>query len=114
MARPAYHKQEVFNERVDTRYKDFAKLFNDMDELTADNLRSYCVVCEQLDDVNQQIQNTGYFVSLGDHKKENPAIGTAHKLNSDKLRYATWLKRVLNKQEEAAASDEEIATFMGI
>lgn len=106
-------KAVEFDKRVDARFKRLSALFKDMDELTADNLLSYCVVCEQLDDANDLVQREGYFVMLGNHQKENPAIGTAHKLNSDKMRYATWLKRVLNKQDEETA-DEDIAAFLGI
>lgn len=100
-----------FETKVDRLYDSMRKAFTDLDELTASMLKSYCVTCVQIDEITARIKREGYFVDSGKGPKENPAINTLHKLNSDKARYFTPLKRFLNKQTEGAA-DAQMAAFM--
>lgn len=100
-----------FDTKVKMLYESMSKAFSELDEMTASMLRSYCVTCIQVDEITARIKKEGYFVDTPKGKKENPAINTLHKLNSDKARYFTPLKRFLNKQTEGAA-DEAMASWM--
>lgn len=100
-----------FETKVDRLYDSMRKAFSELDELTASMLRSYCVTCIQVDEITARIKDEGYFIDTPKGKKENPAINTLHKLNSDKARYFTPLKRFLNKQTEGAV-DAKMAAFM--
>lgn len=107
-------RKNDFDERVQERYDNLIKQFKEVDDLIADGVHSYCVVCEQLSDISETIRQQGYTISNNGNRKENPLVGTEHKLHADKIRFATWLKRMQDKQVEEAADDEEIAAFMGL
>lgn len=91
-----------FDTKVKMLYETMSKAFTELDDMTASMLRSYCVTCIQVDEITARIKKEGYFIDTPKGKKENPAINTLHKLNSDKARYFTPLKRFLNKQTEGA------------
>ena len=91
-----------FDTKVKMLYESMSKAFTELDDMTASMLRSYCVTCIQVDEITARIKKEGYFIDTPKGKKENPAINTLHKLNSDKARYFTPLKRFLNKQTEGA------------
>lgn len=99
-----------FNERADRRYTTLAALFTGLDELTADLLWSYCVVSEQVDDLNARIEKEGYFVRTEKGLKENPVVNTVHKLNADKARFFAPLKRSLSKQ--AVSTEDDLDAFL--
>lgn len=110
-----------FDKRVTKRYESMREEFDKLDAMSASMLRSYCVVCEQIDDLNSRIKTEGYFVDTDKGPKENPAVNTVHKLNADKARYFAPLKRVLVRQEaadDAAAAEEaakaEMDAFLGL
>lgn len=106
--------ENSFEERVDERYdKMFAK-FADLDDMTQDMLRTYCITCVQIDDLNDMIQDEGYFIEgPKGNMVEHPAVNTMHKLNADKARYFAPLKRHLTKQADQAVEDE-LDSFLGI
>ena len=103
-----------FDARVNDRYdKMFAK-FTDLDEMTEDMLRTYCITCVQIDDLNDMVQKDGYLIK--DHKDklvEHPAVNTMHKLNADKARYFVPLKRHLTKQVDQT-NEGEFDSFIGL
>lgn len=104
---------KTFDEKVEALHARFKAEFNDMDEVTSDMLMSYCVVCVQVEELNEIVRTEGYLVK--DSKgipREHPCINTAHKLTADKARYFTALKRILNKQEDESADD--IDEFLGL
>lgn len=106
-------KPKTFDEKVETLHTRFKADFSDMDEVTSDMLMNYCVVCVQIEELNEIIRAEGYLVE--DSKgipREHPCINTAHKLTADKARYFTALKRILNKQEDESADD--IDEFLGL
>ena len=110
MARPkalAVKTQELYEEMLPE--------FGDVDEPTKKMLFSYCLTCCQLDNLNKQLASEGLLIEVNGKMKEHPAVATIHKLNSDKARYYTPLKRVLDKREvknadELFGADDE---FMG-
>lgn len=99
-----------FDTKVKMLYETMSKAFSELDDMTASMLRSYCVTCIQVDEITARIKKEGYFIDTPKGPKENPAINTLHKLNSDKARYFTPLKRFLNKQTEGAA-DADFQAF---
>lgn len=104
----------TFDERVDMRFDAMFSKFADLDEMTTDMLRTYCITCVQIDDLNDMIQDQGYLIE--DHKGklvEHPAVNTMHKLNADKARYFAPLKRHLTKQGEQAVEDD-MDNFLGL
>lgn len=113
-AKRAAGKPMTFDEKVGALHERFAREFNDLDEVTSDMLRSYCVVCVQVEDLNEIVRREGYLVE--DSKgvpREHPCINTAHKLTADKARYFTALKRILNKQDEEGEA-EDFDAFLGL
>lgn len=107
-------QEQTFDERVGERYdKMFAK-FTDLDAMTQDMLRTYCITCVQIDDLNDMVQNQGYLITdIKGKLIEHPAVNTLHKLNADKARYFAPLKRHLTKQVDEAA-DDDMDAFLGI
>lgn len=107
-------KNTEFEARVNERYdKMFAK-FSDLDAMTQDMLRTYCITCVQIDDLNDMVQEKGYFIADSkDRMVENPAVNTLHKLNADKARYFAPLKRHLTKQIDEAVEDD-LDGFIGL
>lgn len=104
----------TFDERVSVRYEAMFSKFADLDEMTEDMLRTYCITCVQIDDLNDMIQDEGYFITDPKGKLiEHPAVNTMHKLNADKARYFAPLKRHLTKQAEQAV-DDDMDSFLGI
>ncbi len=109
-------KRSDFDKKVSDMYAAMEPQFREPDEPTKSMLRTYCVVCAQIDELNEAIMAQGYMVDDGKGgMKENPAVNTVHKLNADKARYYAPLKRALREQEGACeddkyASDDE---FMG-
>lgn len=104
-----------FDARVQARYDAmFAKFNQDLDDMTKDMLITYCIICVQIDDINEVIQREGYFIEdIKGKVVENPAVNTVHKLNADKARYFAPLKRHLSKQEDQTVEDE-LDSFLGI
>lgn len=102
-----------FDEKVSERYEKCSAAFTSLDELTADMLRTYCLVCVQIDDLNETIAKEGYMVETEKGLKENPYVNTVHKLNADKARYFAPLKRALSKQADEAVEDDMDA-FLGL
>lgn len=100
-----------FADRVDAMYGRMAVAFTELDDMTSSMLRSYCVICAQIDDLNERIEDEGYFVDTPKGPKENPAVNTVHKLNADKARYFAPLKRYLAKDREGAL-DKAMEDFM--
>lgn len=103
-----------FDEKVAERYERHRAAFGELDDMTADMLMTYCTVCVQIDELNERIKEEGYLVVDERGKlRENIAVNTVHKLNSDKARYFTPLKRALTKQADAAAQDD-LDEFIGL
>ena len=103
-----------FNERVDERYKAMFAKFTDLDDMTQDMLRTYCITCVQIDELNDIIQDEGYLITdIKGKLIEHPAVNTMHKLNADKARYFAPLKRHLTKQVDEAVEDE-LDSFIGL
>lgn len=116
-SKTAVVKREEFDEKVSEMYALMEPQFRDPDEPTKSMLRTYCVVCVQINDLNDEIMSQGYMVDDGKGgKKENPAVNTVHKLNADKARYYAPLKRALREQEGAEEDDrfESDDEFMGL
>lgn len=86
-------------------YMEMLPEFGEIDSPTQKMLYSYCLTCCQLDDLNKQLIEEGLIIEINGKQKENPAVATIHKLNSDKARYYTPLKRVLDKKEVKTADD---------
>ena len=106
----------AFNKKVAAMYASMEPAFREPDEPTKSMLRTYCVVCVQIDELNDAIMSQGYMVDEGKGgQKENPAVNTVHKLNADKARYYAPLKRALREQEGAGDDDrfEADDDFMG-
>lgn len=104
-------------ERADELYKVMLADFGDkpLDDATDSMLRSYTLTTAQCDMLNEQILRDGTMIRTQKGVVEHPAVGTLHKLNADKARFYTPIKRELNKREKEAvgdtfASDDE---FMG-
>ena len=99
--------RKEFDAKVDEIYDRMSKDFKELDEPTKSMLRTYCVVCAQVDELNDRVQREGYMVEDTRHGglRENPCVNTVHKLNADKARYFAPLKRVL--REQAGAEDDE-------
>ena len=108
-------KRTNIEEKADELYEKMKPDFGEIDQPTDSMLRSYALICAQVDNLNARLAREGFMVSDGDKKRENPVVGTLHKLNADKARYYTPLKRVLNKQkeEETDSSFESDDEFMG-
>lgn len=103
-----------FDERVDERFDAMFAKFTDLDDMTKDMLRTYCITCVQIDDLNEMIQKEGYLIEdLKGKLIEHPAVNTMHKLNADKARYFAPLKRHLAKQVDEAVEDE-LDAFLGM
>ena len=103
-----------FDVRVDERYNTMFAKFTDLDEMTQDMLRTYCITCVQIDELNDIIQDEGYLITdIKGKLIEHPAVNTMHKLNADKARYFAPLKRHLTKQVDEAVEDE-LDSFIGL
>lgn len=103
-----------FDEKVAERYERQRAAFADIDDMTADMLKTYCTVCVQIDELNERIKDEGYVVRDERGKlRENIAVNTVHKLNADKARYFAPLKRALSKQADEAAADD-LDDFLGL
>lgn len=103
-----------FEYRVDQRFQAMFAKFTDLDEMTVDMLRTYCITCVQIDELNDMIQDEGYFLIDPKGKLiEHPAVNTMHKLNADKARYFAPLKRHLNKQADQT-NEDELDSFLGL
>lgn len=86
-----------------------------IDEITDSLLESYTLTCAQLDILNAQVARDGMHVRTAKGMVEHPMVNTIHKLNADKSRFFTPLKRIMDKRAKEAAdnafgSDDE---FMG-
>ena len=104
----------TFDERVEMRFDAMFSKFTDLDDMTRDMLRTYCITCVQIDDLNDMIQAEGYLIEDPKGKMiEHPAVNTMHKLNADKARYFAPLKRHLTKQGEQAVEDD-MDSFLGL
>lgn len=104
----------TFDERVDERYKKMFAKFTDLDDMTEDMLRTYCITCVQIDDLNGMIQSEGYLITDPKGKLiEHPAVNTMHKLNADKARYFAPLKRHLTKQVDEAVEEDDDRFLFG-
>lgn len=96
-------------------YEQMLPEFGEIDEATRSILYSYALTCCQVDDLNKRISKEGLLVQGERGIMENPAVGTLHKLNADKARYYTPLKRVLDKKGTMSESErfERDDAFMG-
>ncbi len=108
-------KRTNIEENAQALYEKMKPEFGDIDQPTDSMLKSYTLICAQVDNLNARLAREGFTVSDGKTKRENPIVGTLHKLNADKARYYTPLKRVLNKQKEESSdsSFEADDEFMG-
>lgn len=96
-----------FDEKVNERYKRHRQAFSEIDDMSEDMLRTYCTICVQIDELNEQIKKEGYIVKDERGKlRENIAVNTVHKLNADKARYFAPLKRALTKQIDSEVEDD--------
>lgn len=96
-------------------YERMLPEFGEIDEPTRSVLHSYALTCCQIDEVNRRLTKEGLLIETERGTRENPAVSTLHKLNADKARYYTPLKRVLDRhrseaEENAYGQDDE---FMG-
>ena len=104
----------TFDDRVSERYDAMFAKFTDLDTMTQDMLRTYCITCVQIDDLNEMVQEEGYLIhDIKGKLIEHPAVNTLHKLNADKARYFAPLKRHLTKQVDEAA-DDDMDAFLGM
>lgn len=104
----------TFDERVDLRFQAMFAKFTDLDDMTTDMLRTYCITCVQIDDLNDMVQEEGYLIhDIKGKLIEHPAVNTLHKLNADKARYFAPLKRHLTKQVDQT-NEDELDSFLGL
>lgn len=96
-------------------YEQMLPEFGEIDEATRSILYSYALTSCQVDDLNKRISREGLLIQGERGIMENPAVGTLHKLNADKARYYTPLKRVLDKKGTMSESErfERDDAFMG-
>lgn len=95
-----------FDERVQARFDSMFAAYTDLDDMTKDMLRTYCITCVQIDDLNEMVLREGYMIKgPKGNLIEHPAVNTMHKLNADKARYFAPLKRHLSKQVEESVDD---------
>ena len=96
-------------ERATEKFDKYSKQFDDLDDFTAEVLWGFCVTCAQIDMLNEVLEEDGIIVPDKKHgSKENPALNTKHKLETDKARAATYLRRVLksNGSDEPSIADD--------
>lgn len=96
-------------------YEQMLPEFGEIDEATRSILYSFALTCCQVDDLNRRISKDGMLMETDRGLRENPAVATLHKLNADKARYYTPLKRVLDKKGAMSESErfERDDEFMG-
>ena len=83
-------------QRADEKYDKYSKQFDSLDDFTGEVLKGFCITCAQIDILNETLEREGLLVGDDEHvKKEHPALNTKHKLEIDKARAATHLRRVL-------------------
>lgn len=102
-------KGKTQTQRADEKYAEYSKQFDDLDAFTAEVLRGFCITCAQIDMLNERLERDGLLVEVeGKLPKENPALNTKHKLETDKARAATHLRRVLkgNGSDEPSIADD--------
>lgn len=101
MATPKFN----IKSRATTKYRKYKAVFGgSLDAFTDEVLKGFCETCAQIDVLNEKIAREGLVIETDKGPKENPAINTKHKLETDKARAATLLRRVLN---DAGGSDDD-------
>lgn len=96
-------------DRANEKYDKYSKQFDELDDFTGEVLRGFCITCAQIDILNEALEKDGLLINPdGKGRKENPALNTKHKLETDKARAATYLRRVLkgNGAEEPTIADD--------
>ena len=96
-------------DRANEKYDKYSKQFDELDDFTGEVLRGFCITCAQIDILNEALEKDGLLINPdGKGRKENPALNTKHKLETDKARAATYLRRVLkgNGTEEPTIADD--------
>lgn len=100
---------ESQTDRANGKYERYSKQFDDLDDFTGEVLRGFCITCAQIDILNEALERDGLIIRVeGKAAKENPALNTKHKLETDKARAATYLRRVLkgNGSDEPTIADD--------
>lgn len=110
---------QKFDKEAEELYNSYVSAFaEDSEGITLSMLKTYCIVCAQINELNARIKKEGYMIRDEAGKlKENPVVNTVHKLNADKARYYAPLKRILNKQHDeavAASLDDDLDNFLGL
>ena len=89
-------KGKAQSARAEEKFDLYSKQFDDLDDFTAEVLRGFCITCAQIDMLNEEIERDGLLIEGKKGRVENPAVNVKHKLEADKARTATYLRRVLN------------------
>ena len=83
---------------AEEKYSLYSKQFDNLDDCTGEVLRGFCATCAQVDALNAQIEREGLLVeNAKGNLVEHPAVNVKHKLEADKARAATYLRRALNE-----------------
>ena len=97
------------SERAQDKFDRYSKQFDSLDDFTAEVLMGFCITCAQIDMLNEVLEKEGIIVPDAKHgSKEHPALNTKHKLEIDKARGATHLRRILvgNGSDEPSIADD--------
>lgn len=101
----ATKKPRTIAQRRADKFNSLKHVFGkDLDSFTREVLLGFCETCAQIDVLNERIATEGLLIETPKGMKENPAVNTKHKLEADKTRAATYLRRTLR---ESAANGEE-------
>ena len=77
--------------------------------MTAEMLHQFCWCCVMIRDLEHAVQEEGLIVLTDKGKRENPAIGTMHKLTNQKAAlYSKVVREVGSRQPEAV---DELRAF---
>lgn len=92
--------------RVDKMMAGIVPSLDGMDEmhreLAVDMLKTFCWFSVHLSDLQKQVDKEGPIVETQKGPRENPAIGTIHKLSQRKSDYYTKLMRSLPEEGKDA------------
>lgn len=95
--------------RAQDKFARYAEQFDSLDAFTSEVLMGFCITCAQIDILNELLEKEGLVIPDPKHgSKEHPALNTKHKLEIDKARGATHLRRILvgNGSDEPSIADD--------
>ncbi len=84
-------------------------LDDDMRDMTAEMLHQFCWCCVKIRDLEHAVEEEGLIVVTDRGARENPAVGTMHKLTNQKAAlYSKVVREVGARQPEAV---DELRAF---